>query len=48
MDGGILFRLAFTDGIAVPICYLLPIYMLTRYSLTRDRLTLIQSELRRD
>ena len=45
--GDILFRLAFTDGIAVPICYFLPIYMLSRYTLTRDRLTAIQAELGR-
>ena len=43
-----LFRLAFSDGIAVPICYFLPIYMLSRYTLTRDRLTEIQAELRRE
>lgn len=44
----VLFKLAFTDGIAVPICYFLPIWMLSRYTLTRERLTLIQSQLRRD
>ena len=43
----ILFKLAFTDGIAVPLCYFLPIWMLTRYTLTRDRLTEIQAELGR-
>lgn len=43
----VLFKLAFTDGIAVPICYFLPIWMLTRYTLTRDRLTEIQAELGR-
>jgi len=43
----ILFRLAFTDGIAIPLFYLLPIYLLTRYTLTRDRLEEIQTELRR-
>lgn len=44
----VLFKLAVTDGIAVPICYFLPIWMLSRYTLTRERLTLIQSELKRD
>ena len=44
---GILFLLAVTDGIAVPICYFLPIWMLTRYTLTRDRLSSIQAELGR-
>ncbi len=43
----VLFNLAFTDGIAVPLCYFLPIWMLTHYTLTRDRLTVIQAELGR-
>lgn len=42
-----LFRLAFTDGILVPVCYFLPIWMLTRYTLTRERLRAIQAELGR-
>lgn len=44
----VLFRLALTDGVAVPICYFLPIWMLSRYTLTRSRLSVIQSELHRD
>jgi hypothetical protein len=44
----VLFRLAVTDGIVVPICYFLPIFMLSRYTLTRDRLETIQAELRRE
>jgi Na+/melibiose symporter-like transporter len=48
IDADILFRLAFTDGILVPVCYFLPIYMLSRYTLTRERLTEIQAELRRE
>ena len=40
-----LFRLALTDGILVPIFFLIPILMLRRYSLTRERLEEIQSEL---
>jgi Na+/melibiose symporter-like transporter len=41
----ILFRLAVTDGVVVPIAYFLPIWMLSRYTLTRDRLETIQAEL---
>ncbi len=44
----VLFRLALIDGVVVPVCYFLPIWMLSRYTLTRARLSLIQSELRRD
>ena len=44
----VLFRLAVTDGIVVPVCYFLPILMLSRYTLTRDRLTSIQAGLKRD
>lgn len=44
----VLFRLAVTDGIVVPICYFLPIFMMSRYTLTRDRLETIQAELRRE
>jgi Na+/melibiose symporter-like transporter len=40
-----LFRLALTDGILVPMFFLLPILMLRRYSLTRERLESIQAEL---
>jgi Na+/melibiose symporter-like transporter len=48
VDSGILFRLALTDGIAVPIFYTLPILLLSRYTLTRSRLMEIQTELRRE
>ncbi len=40
-----LFRLAFTDGIAIHLLYALPIYLLTRYTLTRARLREIQEQL---
>jgi GPH family glycoside/pentoside/hexuronide:cation symporter len=43
-----LFRLALTDGILVPMFFLLPILMLRRYSLTRERLASIQNELGHD
>jgi Na+/melibiose symporter-like transporter len=46
--GDVLFKLAFTDGVAIPLCYFLPIWMLSRYSLTRERLNIIQTELRHD
>ncbi|MEM8767721.1 MAG: MFS transporter [Pseudomonadota bacterium] len=48
VDYDILVRMAITDGIAIPLCYFLPIFLLTRYTLTRERLTVIQSELQRD
>ena len=48
VDADILFRLAFIDGIIVPVCYFLPIYMLSRYTLTRERLAEIQTELLRE
>lgn len=44
--GDTLFRLALTDGILVPMFFLVPILMLRRYSLTRERLESIQSQLR--
>ena len=48
VDADTLIRLAVSDGIAVPLLYLVPILMLTRYTLTRDRLESIQAELRRE
>ncbi len=42
-----LFRLALTDGILVPMFFLVPILMLRRYSLTRARLEEIQVALGR-
>lgn len=45
VDADTLFRLAFIDGIAVPALFVIPIYLLSRYSLTRLQLEDIQSEL---
>lgn len=45
VEPGILFRLAFTDGIAVPMFYAIPIYFLARYTLTRARVVEVQAEL---
>lgn len=42
---GTLFRLALTDGILVPMFFLVPILMLRSYSLTRTRLEEIQQTL---
>lgn len=42
-----LFRLALTDGIIINAFYILPIFFLMRYSLTKDRLDGIQIELKR-
>ncbi len=47
VDADTLFRLAFIDGIAIPALYVIPIFLLTRYSLTRMQLEDIQLELRR-
>ncbi len=41
----ILFRLALTDGILVPMMFIVPILMIRRYSLTRDRLADVQRQL---
>ena len=43
----ILFLLAFSDGIAVPLLNLIPFMLLLGYSLTSTRLDDIQTELRR-
>ncbi|NJN50691.1 MAG: MFS transporter [Gammaproteobacteria bacterium] len=40
-----LFRLAFTDGIAIHVFYAIPIYLTSRYTLTRERLKEIQAQL---
>ncbi len=42
---GTLFRLALTDGILVPLMFIVPILMLRRYSLTRTRLEDVQRQL---
>lgn len=42
----VLLTLAVTDGIVVPIFFFLPIFLLSRYTLTRDRLAEIQLALR--
>jgi Na+/melibiose symporter-like transporter len=47
VESATLIRLAVTDGIAVPILFALPIYLLSRYTLTRERLTQIQANLKR-
>ena len=47
LTGPTLFRLAFTDGIAVPLFYAVPILLITRYTLTRERLVEIQARLKR-
>lgn len=40
-----LFRLAFTDGVAIPLLFFIPIYLISRVTITRKRLSEIQSEL---
>ena len=45
VDGGILFKLAITDGIIVPALNLVPLMLLLRYTLTRDRVAEIQEVL---
>ncbi len=47
VEGSVLFKLAFIDGIAIHVCYFLPIWMLTRYTLTRVRHAAIQQQLGR-
>ncbi|MEM7218647.1 MAG: MFS transporter [Pseudomonadota bacterium] len=45
--GDTLFRLAFIDGIAVNLLFVVPIAMLSRYTLTRTALTDVQARLAR-
>jgi GPH family glycoside/pentoside/hexuronide:cation symporter len=45
IDSDTLFRLAFTDGVAVNIFFVIPIYILTRYTLTLESLTDVQDKL---
>jgi Na+/melibiose symporter-like transporter len=40
-----LFRLAFTDGVAVPLLFFIPIYLISRITMTRERLAEVQAEL---
>jgi Na+/melibiose symporter-like transporter len=47
VESATLTTLAITDGIVIPILYFLPIYLLSRYTLTRDRLGEIQASLQR-
>lgn len=46
LDPDTLFRLAFTDGVAVPMLFVVPIYFISRYTLTRRKLHEVQAELR--
>ncbi|HJP50968.1 MAG TPA: MFS transporter [Pseudomonadales bacterium] len=42
VDSDTLFRLAFSDGVAVPLMFFIPIYLISRITLTRERLAEIQ------
>lgn len=45
IDNDILFRLAFTDGVALPLLFFIPIYLISRMTMTRARLADIQEKL---
>jgi Na+/melibiose symporter-like transporter len=45
VDGDTLFRLAFSDGVVVPLLFFIPIYMISRMTMTRARLAEVQSAL---
>ena len=45
VDDGTLFRLAFSDGIAVPLLFFIPIYLISTITMTRSRLAEVQAQL---
>lgn len=45
IDQDTLFRLAFSDGVAVPLLFFIPIYLMSRITMSRTRLAEIQREL---
>jgi GPH family glycoside/pentoside/hexuronide:cation symporter len=49
VDEDVLFRLAVTDGVVIPLLFFIPIYLMSRITMTRKRLAEVQAalELRR-
>jgi Na+/melibiose symporter-like transporter len=45
IDQDTLFRLAIIDGVAVPLLFFIPIYLMSRITMTRERLAEVQSAL---
>lgn len=45
IDADILFTLAVTDGVAIPLLFFVPIYLMSKITMTRVRLAQVQAEL---